>query len=234
MGRLIDLYRYRNLREFNTFLVAYDAYRGHGYGRVSTPIGSGEVYQYKNSYPYTDDSLDLNDDVEEEDLWPDESTEDEFFRKIGVYYASRDANRGRGNVDRSSFVQGGRGLGESLGVSTSIAPFPNMYQDRKASGVTGGIAWTVYKTAPGHKGGRHGSLRGWWGAPPPMMSDVGQPAYSWKDIPSDDERSLQRAKATLRRARSDHEFLTSDFETAFLIDDEEEDFDDFFLNGFVK
>jgi len=219
LGRLLELYRRRALREFDTLATAKDARRGYGYGRASTPTGTGGEFQSRESFPYTDGPEELDSEVEDEDPWSDEMEEDLFLKKTGAYYASRDGNRGRGNVDRASFVQGGRGLGEGQGSSTSISPFPDLYKDRECSGGTGGVAWTVYTTGPGHKGGGHGSKRGWWRPPPPMLSDVGEPAYTWQDVPDDAERSLQKAKRS-------HDHLVKDFSQGFDLDDDEADGDD--------
>lgn len=219
MGRLAEHYRkIFVLLEFSPAGGAHDARLGHGYGRAGKPTGSGSTYQSRETYPYGEGPTELDPDVESEDVF-DEEDEDAFLRKTGAYI-SRDANAGRGNVDRASFVQGGRGLGESLGMSpSSISTVPNLYKGRKASGGAGGVAWTVYKTAPGKSGGGgKGTKKGWASSPPVMFGDEQTPAYTLDDIPLNDDR-------VLLKIQDDHADLAKEFQDDFTAPDDEDDDD---------
>jgi len=197
------------LLEFTAGGGAHDARQGHGFGHIGKPTGAGTTHQARTEYPYTDGPEELDPEVEEEEPLDIDDVQ-VFANKIGQR-TTGDANKGRGNVDRQYF-----GLGE--GTANSISPFPDLYKGRQASGGAGGMAPTVYKTAPGKQGGGgKGSLKGWTRPPPVMFGDEMAPAYTLDDIPTDDERPLLKIKR-------DHDDLTKQFHDDCT--DSEEEIDD--------
>jgi hypothetical protein len=187
---------------------AHDARQGHGFGHIGEPTGAGTTHQARVEYPYTDGPEELDPDIEDEEPLDNDDVQ-VFSNKIGQR-TTGDANRGRGNVDRQYF-----GLGEA---AASISPIPDLYKGRQASGGAGGMAPTVYKTAPGKQGGGgKGSLKGWSKAPPVMFGDEMDPAYTLDDIPLNDDRVLLKIK-------NDHDDLTKQYYDDFT--DSEDEIDD--------
>lgn len=206
MSRLVELYHRRLLREFTGGAASKDARVGMGYGRASTPTGAGGEYSARDDFPYTDGPTELDDEVEAEDPWSDENEVDVFLRKTG----HRSWRNSGNHADRGSLAHSSqRGLGE-----TNIVAIPGLYRTPTDNDETGRKHYTAFKTGPGHKGGiTPGSKAGWFGAPPPMMSDVGEPAYTLQDIPCSVERALQNAQA-------DHASLVGDLDQSFSDDPE--------------
>jgi len=210
LSRLATLYRRRLLREFGTFSPSLDARKGSGYGRASTPSGVGGEYSARDDFPYTEGPTELDDEVEESDPWADENDEDVFLKKTG----HRSFRNSGNHADRGSFAHtSNRGLGES----SSMVPIPGLYRTSDDPGETGRHHQSAFRTGPGHKGGSSGSKAGWFGAPPPMMSDTTPPVYSLSDLPDSAERALQKAQ-------DDHSSLVSDFEDEFVTGDESVEF----------
>lgn len=201
----------KSLKEFDTLSPAHDARQGRGYGRTGKPTGAGTTWQKGKEFPYIE-VLETTEEEEEEmeDMWDSPETASKFMSKLSTHFygGSDPYGRTRARVDRGSFAHSsGRGLGEN--VAKGMSPFPNMYKNRGAA--VGGMSPTVYKTAPGRKGGGHGSKKGWSASPPVRLSDETEPAYTLEDILDldDDERALKRAS-------DQHEELVSDFYETFL------------------
>lgn len=210
----------KRLTEFDTLSPAHDARLGHGYGRTGSPSGAGTTWMEDESFPYIE--VEDYDTEDLDDFWDDPIDADRFMTKLSTqYYSTHDPyGQRRAKVDRRSFAHSSnRGLGESAmpAVAAGISPFPGMYKGRGPA--VGGTAPSVYKTAPGRKGGGHGSKRGWFGSPPPMLSADIEPIYTLDDILdlSDDKRALAKAKA-------DHEELTDEYD--HLLDDFNDGYDD--------
>ena len=194
-----------------------DARVGAGYGRASRPNGAGSEYKSKSEYPYTNGPTELDADVEEEEVWDTEGDEDVFLKMTGHHSYKNSGNRAdRGSLAHSSQ----RGLGETArGLSSLTSPVPDIQGPRppgvpQTNPYTGGM----FKTGPGHKGGSSGSKAGWFGPPPPMMGDITPPAYTLADVPTPDERSLEKAKLT-------HQSLVGDFKEEFLTGESQDDED---------
>lgn len=200
MGKLSKIYRELFLTEMGNLATAKDARTGGGYGRLGKPNGSGITYKSSDLYPYVEPPAELDPDVEEEDPLGSEETAQRFLAKIGVSGGSVDLyGKRRARVDRASFANSAApGLGESIATMQGISPIPNLYKHKTASGGTGGVAWTVYKTGPGHKGGGFGSKKGFFGAPPPKSSDITPPVYNLRDLPDPGERALEKARRVHR------------------------------------
>lgn len=196
MGKLSTIYRELFLAEMGNLATAKDARTGGGYGRLGKPNGSGIEYKSSGLYPYIEPPAEIDPDVADEDPLGDEETEKRFLTKIGVSGAGVDLyGKRRARVDRASFANtAAPGLGESINTMQGISPIPNLYKHKTASGGTGGVAWTVYKTGPGHKGGGFGSKKGFFGAPPPKFSDITPPVYDLRDLPDPGMRALEKAK----------------------------------------
>ena len=200
MSRLVEFYRRRALLEFTGGAASKDTRMGMGYGRASTPTGVGGEYSAGDDFPYTDGPAELDDDVETEDLWADEASEDVFLKKTGHRSHRNSGNRAdRGSLAHSS----NRGLGEAQTTS----PMTGIY--RTAGGSGGDEHKPVSQFNTGANRTKIGSKAGWFGAPPPMVSDVTPPAYRLEDVPSHAERSLEKAQNT-------HMSLTRDYEQSFL------------------
>lgn len=201
----------RKLKEFDTLAPAHDARQGHGYGRTGKPTGAGTTWQEDDQYPYVD-KLETSEEEEEEleDMLGDLDGATTFMSKMPThYYGPHDPyGKRRAKVDRRSFAHSSnRGLGET--TAKGMVPFPNMYKNRDTT--AGGMSPTVYKTAPGRKGGGHGSKKGWFGAPPPMLSDVPEPAFTLQDI-----LDLDDDECAIQKAADDHEELVQEFYESFL------------------
>lgn len=190
MGRsLVDVL----LREFGALTRTWDTNQGHGYGRLGEPRGAGMTSKEGDLYPYVeppadDHEGDVDAGVEDGDI-PLGPAHVDLLNKIGVSWADRDNfARKRARVDRGSFAHSsGRGLGESIGVGSSISPIPGLYRSKDGAGAAGGVAWSVYKTGPGLKGGGHGSKAGYFGPPPPSIDDPVLNVYDIEELPDSDE-----------------------------------------------
>ncbi len=201
MSRLVEFYRRRALLEFTGGTASKDARVGMGYGRASTPTGVGGEYSASGEFPYTEEPTELDDAVETEDLWADEASEDVFLKKTG-----HRSHRNSGNhADRGSLAHTSqRGLGEAQTTS----PMTGIYRTAAGSGGNEHKPVSQFNTGA-DRTTKIGSKAGWFGAPPPMVSDVTPPAYRLEDVPTSAERSLEKAQNT-------HLSLTRDYEQSFL------------------
>ena len=205
MSRLVEFYRRRALLEFTGGAASKDTRTGMGYGRASTPTGVGGEYSAADDFPYTDGPTELDSDVETEDLWADETTEDVFLKKTGHRSHRNSGNRAdRGSLAHSSQ----RGLGEAQTTS----PMTGIYRTSGGSGGNEHKPVSQFNTGA-DRTTKIGSKAGWFGAPPPMVSDVTPPAYRLEDVPTHAERSLEKAQNT-------HMSLTRDYEQSFLTGEE--------------
>jgi hypothetical protein len=152
--------RHKKLKEFNTrgFAPNSDTRTGMGYGKTSSPNGSGTSFMKNSEYPYVESDdysceCECEDDCNcDDDLYYSKA----FLTKIGANTYHN--NHGVRN-DKGSFVKG-RGLGENF-AGNSISPIPNLYKNRQTA--TGGAPPSGIQTAPLK---RIGSKRGWFSAPP--------------------------------------------------------------------
>ena len=162
--------------------LSHDAKTDLGYG-----VNKNKHHAPRNSqseYPYTVD------DHEDLDMPEDEETLRKIFLKYDTPYKSSDHLIGR-SADHSAKVNGNQpiAIGESLGVSKGLVPFPNMYKKRIQVG--GGVNSPTL-IAPGQYN-RTGTYRGWSHAPVDLKADL-----SYDEDATEDDLALRKVRKLVR------------------------------------